>query len=83
MLEEVYKCHSQWLSMAIKISKSKYRAEDLVQDMYLKIGKGTNIDLNKNAKGYIYRIMRNIYLKEKEKESKRILVDITNYEYLL
>lgn len=84
MLIQLYKNHSVWIAQGIKITKSKYRAEDLVQEMYLKVGeKQPNIDFDKNYKGYINRLMKNIYLNRKFKESKRILVDITEFkEYL-
>jgi len=83
MLIELYKNHSQWLAMAIKITKSKDLAEDLVQDMYVKMHKRGNLDGIRNVKGFVNTMLRNMFYDIKRKESKRILVDITGFKEFL
>ena len=43
MLERLAKKNKKWLNMAYKLSGNIHTAEDLVQDMYIKM-----YDLNKN-----------------------------------
>jgi DNA-directed RNA polymerase specialized sigma24 family protein len=79
MLNTLYQEHHNWISFGIKITGNKNDSEDLVQDMYLTIGKKSKIDVTKNYKAYIFRIMKNLFLYSKRRE-KKVLVDIDDYK---
>lgn len=71
MLNEVAKLHKEWLAMVYSIGGDLY-AEDIVQEMYLKLHKYTSYDKVMNNgkvnKFYVYLTLRSIqftYLKDK------------------
>lgn len=66
MLEELSKNHKHWISIAYQICKDKDYANDLVQDMYLKL---YNSDKKVNE-SYIYFVLRSIFLDEKRKQKE-------------
>lgn len=72
MLELLAKKDSQWRSMAYKICGCRTLADDLVSEMYLKV---YNIDKELND-GYIYRVIKSIFLNEKIKQSKTIFINV-------
>ena len=64
MLEELSKNHKGWLKIAYQICKDKDYANDLVQDMYLRL---YNSEKQIND-SYIYFVLRSIFLDEKRKQ---------------
>ena len=76
VLNEVYKYHSDWLTVAYSYLKNKEDAEDIIQDVYLKIhtklqsGKINNIKYKDTINKYfVYKVIRNTcldYLRKKK-----------------
>ena len=71
MLEELSKNHKHWLSIAYQICKDKDYANDLVQDMYLKL---YNCDKDINE-WYIYRVIKNMYLNTLKSNKENYTLD--------
>ena len=81
MLNEIYKYHKEWVKVACKYLKNKEDAEDLVQDVYIKIiDKINNNKISvdeiryKNTvnKNFIYKIIRNSAIDELRKRKEKI-----------
>jgi hypothetical protein len=76
ILEILYKKHNQWVEIVGSFGCNKQTAEDLVMEMYIKIGKkvdkGTNILYSENEVNYfyIYLALKTLFLDLKRKESK-------------
>ena len=77
MLEELAKKDAQWRKMAFQICKDKDLADELVQEMYLKLYQNTNLI----KEGYIYTVLRNLFY-DYTKHQKDILIDFSNIEIL-
>jgi DNA-directed RNA polymerase specialized sigma24 family protein len=75
ILAELAKKDAQWRKMAFQICKDKDLADELVQDMYLKLAYNTNLIKD----GYIYTVLRNLFY-DYTKSNKDILVDFSNIE---
>ena len=75
MLEELAKKDAQWRKMAFQICKDKDLADELVQEMYLKLYENTNLIKD----GYIYTVLRNLFY-DYAKQQKDIIVDFSNIE---
>lgn len=75
MLEELSKNHGKWIKYAIKICGHKQSAEDLVQDMYLKVH-NRNIESYKLTDQYIYTMLLNDYKTIVTKGNKVELISI-------
>ncbi len=82
MLELLAKKDNYWRQIAYKICKDKYLADDIVNDMYLKLAD------NEKAKNdfYVVIVIRNLFI-DTTKERKYITIDDnftkevnTNYE---
>ena len=82
MLELLAKKDNYWRQIAYKICKDKYLADDIVNDMYLKLSD------NEKAKNdfYVVIVIRNLFI-DTTKERKYITIDEnftkevnTNYE---
>ena len=82
MLELLAKKDNYWRQIAYKICKDKYLADDIVNDMYLKLAE------NEKAKNdfYVVIVIRNLFI-DTTKERKYITIDEnftkevnTNYE---
>ena len=82
MLELLAKKDNYWRQIAYKICKDKYLADDIVNDMYLKLAD------NEKAKNdfYVVIVIRNLFI-DTTKERKYITIDdnftkevSTNYE---
>ena len=58
MLTELSKKHSKWLSFALKICGNEDQANDLTQEMYLKVNAAQP---DKICNGYIYRTIANLF----------------------
>ena len=76
MLEDICKKDKKWRKIAVSICKNKTIADDLVQDMYLKVSTITK-DINDY---YIISIIRNLWLDMCRK--KKVTIDIDNLYYL-
>ena len=63
MIKELSKYHNQWINYATKICGNHDDAQDLVQDMYLKMH---DIDKEVNH-SYIYCVIKNIFLDQYRK----------------
>ena len=75
ILDELAKKDAQWRKMAFQICKDKDLADELVQEMYLKLAYNTNLIKD----GYIYTVLRNLFY-DYTKSNKDILVDFSNIE---
>lgn len=75
ILQELAKKDAQWRKMAFQICKDKDLADELVQEMYLKLAYNTNLIKD----GYIYTVLRNLFY-DYTKSNKDILVDFSNIE---
>jgi len=82
MLNKVCKDHKYWYSVAYSFLNNKQDAEDVVQDMYIKIDK-LNIDLYKSRfgeevnKGYFYTVIRNLCLDFIKNKQNNLDIDTT------
>ncbi len=74
-LEELSKKDSYWRSIALKICRNKFMADDIVQEMYLKL---CNNDKDKND-FYVIIVMRNIFLDTIKKD--KMFLDVDNYDF--
>ena len=75
ILDELAKKDAQWRKMAFQICKDKDLADELVQEMYLKLAYNTNLIKD----GYIYTVLRNLFY-DYTKSNKDILIDFSNIE---
>jgi len=69
ILDELAKKDSQWRKMALQICKDKDLADELVQEMYIKVSNKTN----HLSDGYIFVTLRSIFYDSLK--SKEILID--------
>lgn len=76
MLERLSKKHGRWIKYALSICKHKQIAEDLVQDMYLKIHR-RGVDESKLTNSYIYTMLLNEF---KTIVTKRGKTEFTNID---
>lgn len=72
MLEELSKNNKEWLKMALSICKNTTDAQDLVQDMYLKIYKTQPKKINK---WYVYRTLSSLYIDKIRKHKETISIE--------
>jgi len=85
MLEELYKYHQDWLNIAYTFLQSKEDAEDMVQEMYIRVDK-YDIELDnvryKNGlnKYFFYQMLRNMCLLHLKDREKRMLTDTAYFE---
>ena len=77
ILAELAKKDAQWRKMAFQICKDKDLADELVQEMYLKLYQNTNLIKD----GYIYTVLRNLFY-DYTKSNKDILIDFSNIEII-
>lgn len=78
MLEKLAENHKKWIAIAYNMCNCKDKANDIVQDMYLKMH-----ELNKYVDdGYIYFVIRSIFIEEKRKQ-KEFTQDLETIEYLV
>lgn len=68
MLNELAKHHQEWLNIAYHICKDRYLADDLVQEMYLKIHKR---NLQKEVNNwYIYVTIKHLFFDYLKQENQ-------------
>jgi len=82
-LELVYKDHKKWINTVKKMGSSQEEAEDIVGEMYVKVGELVNNGLvpfygDEINYFYIYRALRNIFLNLKNKQKKEGKVSLDN-----
>lgn len=76
MLSKIFKKHRVWISIVISFGCNKETAEDIVQEMYIKIQKninnGLNIDYDDDDYNYyyIFKTLKSMFLDLRRKESK-------------
>ena len=75
MIEKLCIKDKFWRIVAYRICKDKFKADDIVQEMYLKL-----YDCKKEINDfYVIITMRNIFLQDLKKE--KLLVSIENYNF--
>ena len=82
-LELVYKDHKKWINTVKKMGSHQEEAEDIVGEMYVKVGELVNKGLypyygDEINYFYIYRALRNIFLNLKNKQKKEGKVSLDN-----
>lgn len=88
MIELLYKKHKQWVDIVQSFGCNRDTAEDIVQEMYIKIIKmidnGTDIMYNENEINYyyIFRTLHNLFLDLKRKEKKVSYMVIDDYQFV-
>ena len=70
MLEVLSKKDDYWRKIALKICKDKYLADDLVNDMYLKLYNNEKA----NSDWYVIIVIRNLFL-DSLKQKREISID--------
>ena len=88
-LSEIFKKHKIWIDIVCTFGCKKETAEDIVQEMYIKIDKkiknGLDINFGKNDYNYyyIFKTLKTLFLDLKRKEAKVKTIDIdTATKYL-
>ena len=88
-LLEIFKKHKIWIDIVCTFGCNKETAEDIVQEMYIKIDKkiknGLDINFGKNDYNYyyIFKTLKTLFLDLKRKEAKVKTIDIdTATKYL-
>jgi len=84
MLSKIAKHHKLWVNTLLKLGADKELAQDLVQDMYIRLN-----DLVKNKsnimygddvnKYYIYITLRNLYFTHLRHQKRNIMVEFEDY----
>lgn len=79
MLSKVAEKHDEWVSLAIKLGSPPHLAEDVVQDMYLRLNKYSDYGKIINEDGspnsfYIFVVLRNTLRTTIKEEEKNIPV---------
>ena len=75
MIEELSKKDALWRKVALNICKDKQLADDLVQDMYIKL-----YDCKKQINDfYVVIVLRNLFLDTIKQKNKRKQVDIDSF----
>ena len=82
-LNLIFKKHQTWVDIVSSFGVSKETAEDITQEMYIKIHKsilknGTDIMYDKEAINYyyIFKILRSLFVNMKRREKNTIIVDL-------
>ena len=81
MLAKIFKKHKVWIDIVSSFGCNKDTAEDIVQEMYIKIKKnidnGLNIDYDDNYNYfYIFKTLKSMFLDLKRKEKRVIILNI-------
>jgi len=81
ILEKAHKKHKTWLSICRSFGLDKETAEDITQEMYIKLHeiteKGTDISYGKDELNYyyIFKILYTMFLQLKKKKDRVHFVD--------
>ena len=81
MLSKIFKKHRIWIDIVSSFGCNKDTAEDIVQEMYIKIQKNINNGLDINYDDdynyyYIFKTLKSMFLDLKRKESKVFIFNI-------
>jgi len=82
VLSIIAKKHFEWVEMVQRFGCTRENAEDIVQEMYIKIKKrvdeGADVMFDEKEANYyyIFTTVKNLFLDQKRKESKYILTEI-------
>ncbi len=85
-IENIYKKHKVWVDIVSSFGCNKQTAEDIVQEMYIKIfnklNKGLDIDYGKNDYNYyyIFLTLKTLFLDLKRKEKNIKIIDIAEIQ---
>ena len=85
-IAELSKRDDEWRKIALKICRNKFLADDIVQDMYLRIYKQGKqwSEIKDSQEFYVYICIRNIflnYIKKEKNEANISLQDIKEVSY--
>jgi DNA-directed RNA polymerase specialized sigma24 family protein len=85
ILKKLFERHRDWCDIVESFGCNPETAEDIVQEMYLKIGKlvasGKDITFGNDVNHfYIFRTLTSIFLDHKRRERKEGDFDFDNYE---
>jgi len=76
MIDILAKNDKQWRKMAFNICKDTSTADDLVNDMYLRL-----YDCKKDInEWYVYRVLNSIFIDQKRQSKRFVTVDISDYQ---
>ena len=75
MLEQLSKDDKKWRKIAYNICKDKSLADDLVQDMYIKMHEDCEKSYDEINDFYVWVVMKNIYLHILRKGKKEISIE--------
>ena len=84
MLSKIFQKHRIWIDIVSSFGCNKDTAEDIVQEMYIKIQKNLNNGLDINYDNddynyfYIFKTLKSMFLDLRRKESKVIIFNIDN-----
>tara|TARA_R110000787_G_scaffold36584_4_gene93239 strand:+ start:336 stop:824 length:489 start_codon:yes stop_codon:yes gene_type:complete len=84
ILNQIADEHKKWINIVKSFGCNKETAEDIVQEMYIKIQKklAGGLDINYGDDdfnySYVFRMLRNLFLDLKRKENKVYIIDIDN-----
>lgn len=82
MLSKIFQKHRNWIDIVSSFGCNKDTAEDIVQEMYIKIQKNLNNGLDINYDNddynyfYIFKTLKSMFLDLRRKESKVIIFNI-------
>jgi len=81
LLSKIFKKHRIWIDIVSSFGCNKDTAEDIVQEMYIKIQKNLNNGLDINYDDdynyyYIFKTLKSMFLDLKRKESKVFIFNI-------
>ena len=81
MLSKIFKKHRIWIEIVSSFGCNKDTAEDIVQEMYIKIQKnlnnGLDIDYDDDYNYfYIFKTLKSMFIDLKRKESRVIILNI-------
>lgn len=77
MLETLAENDAHWRELAYNFCKDKTLADDIVQDMYLKV-----LDYEVKKEAYIYFVIRSLFIEHCRREAKRKTISIDSLHYL-
>jgi len=78
MIEQLSKKDSYWRKIAFNICKDKSTADDLVNDMYLKL-----YDCKKEINdGYVYRVLNSIFIDSKRQSKHFVTTELENIIFI-
>ena len=81
MLSKIFQKHKIWIDIVSSFGCNKDTAEDIVQEMYIRIQKNLNNGLDINYDDdynyyYIFKTLKSMFIDLKRKESKIIILNI-------